>query len=366
MLVALTAMVALCGVTMVIGLAPLRRGDLQRAVLWWAGANWGIAVVAAATATFSWPLMMLAALLPAVLATGTEQGRRLVAYVAVSVVVCTTVVLAGELQDVTGLSEATPAWIRRTLLALFTPALAAMVGLVVLQNSLRLQAALSGALDAQRELGEQADELRRSRARVVAAADRERRTIERDLHDGAQQRLISIGIALSAVRSRCHTDPDAAMRELEDLRDQVHIAHNEVRDLAQGLYPPVLSEHGLAEALRSAVDRYPLRITLDLRDPGRHLPELEAAVYFCCLEALQNAAKHSSAEHVLVSLGAGDGTVWFQVLDDGQGFVADQTSGTGGMLSMRDRLGASGGGLDISSAPGRGTLVRGHVPVDVG
>ncbi len=308
-----TAAVALAGVVMTRALWPLRRGDVAQAVLWWAVANWGIAIVAAFVATFAWPLMMLAALLPAVLATATATGRALTRYVVGSIAVCTAVVLVGVLQDVTGLTAATPDVLELGLLALFTPAMAAMVGLIVLSNSLQLRAALTEALDAQ-------EELRRSRARLVAATDRERRRIERDLHDGAQQRLISIGIGLAGATALCRTDPEAASKELDDLRRQLHLAHHEVRSLAQGVYPPVLSEHGLVEALRSAVDRYPLPVTLDLQDPGRHPSDLEAAVYFCCVEALQNAAKHSRAERVRLSLGLADGRVWFTVQDDGVGF----------------------------------------------
>jgi signal transduction histidine kinase len=357
-----TVAVAAAGGVMARALWPLRRGDVSQAVLWWAAANWGIAIVAAATATFAWPLMMLAALLPAVLATATATGRALTWYVAGSVAVCTAVVGLGVLQDTTGLTSDTPLGLQHWLLVLFIPAMAAMVGLVVLQNSVRLQVALAGALAAQEELAEQAAELRRSRARVVAATDRERRRIERDLHDGAQQGLISIGIGLAGATALCRTDPDAAVTALTDLRRQLHLAHDEVRNLAQGVYPPVLSEHGLVEALRSAVDRCPIPVTLDLQDPGRHPSELEAAVYFCCIEALQNAAKHSGAAHVRVSLGADEGTVWFSVQDDGVGFEPE-ARGSGGMVNMQDRLGASGGTLSVESAPGHGATVHGSVPV---
>ena len=357
-----TVAVAVAGAVMMRALWPLRRGDVPRAVMWWAAANWGIAVVAAAVATFAWPLMMLTALLPAVLATATASGRALVWYVSASVGVSTAVVLLGVLQDVTGLADDAPVPLQHTLLALFTPALAAMVGLIVLQNSLRLQGALTGALQAQEELAEQAEELRRSRARVVAATDRERRRIERDLHDGAQQRLISIGIGLAGATSLCRSDSEAAVAALTDLRRQLHLAHDEVRSLAQGVYPPVLSEHGLGEALRSAVDRYPLPVTLDLHPVGRYPTDTEAAVYFCCVEALQNAAKHSHASRVGVTLGADTESVWFEVHDDGVGFEPTAKA-TGGMVNMADRLGASGGRLDVSSAPGAGTKVVGRVPV---
>jgi signal transduction histidine kinase len=214
----------------------------------------------------------------------------------------------------------------------------------------------------ERELTERVETLTETRRGALDVQAAELRRIERDLHDGAQQRLISIGIGLAGATALCRTDPEAATTALTDLRRQLHLAHDEVRNLAQGVYPPVLSEHGLVEALRSAVDRYPLPLTLDLRDPGRHPSELEAAVYFCCVEALQNAAKHSRAGRVQVALGADQGSVWFTVQDDGVGFDPGQR-GSGGMLNMQDRLGASGGTLRVESAPGRGANIRGSVPL---
>lgn len=355
---ALTAVVALSGVMMIAGLRPLGRGEVGRAVAWWAAANWSIAVVAAAGATFAWPLMMLAAMLPAMLATATASGRMLVAYVGISVAVCTAVVLLGVLQDLTDITAATPVVLQHAVLVLFTPALAAIIGLVMLQNSLRLQAALTEAMRAQGDLLEQAAELRRSRARVVAATDRERQRIERDLHDGAQQRLISIGIGLAAARAMCRTDPDLAVAEIDDLRGQLHVAHDEVRSLAQGVYPPVLTEHGLVEALRSAADRYPLPLTLDISEIGRQRPDLEASLYFCCLEALQNAAKHSHAEHVVLTLRQRADEIWFRVEDDGIGF--DTSLRDHGLVHLHDRLGASGGEVSVTSSS-RGTVVQGRL-----
>ncbi|MDP3892398.1 sensor histidine kinase [Nocardioides sp.] len=362
-LLALTGLVALSGVAMACGLAPLERGDVRGAVVWWAAANWAIALVTATVATFAWPIPMLAALLPAVLATATATGRELVLYVVTSLMVCTAAILLGVLQDVTGLSAVTPPGLQSTILVLFTPPLVAMVGLILLQNSLRLQAALDTSLRVTNELIEQTEELRRSRARVVAATDRERRRIERDLHDGAQQRLISIGMGLAAATSMCRTDPRSAIAELDALRRQLHVAHDEVRSLAQGVYPPVLSEHGLVEALRSAVDRYPLPLTLDLGAVGRYPRDIEAAVYFSCVEALQNAAKHAQPTRVRLAIGTDQQTVWFEVRDDGVGFDGAVPNRASGIVNMRDRLGASGGDLRVDSAPGHGTLVRGTVPV---
>jgi signal transduction histidine kinase len=226
-----------------------------------------------------------------------------------------------------------------------------------------MQRVVASVVASRAELAEQAEELRRSRARVVAATDRERRRIERDLHDGAQQRLIGIGIGLSRARELCGSEPAAAVGMLDVLREELRIAHDEVRDLAQGVYPPVLTEHGLEAALQSAADRSPLPVTVDLGPLGRHPPAVEAALYFCTVEALQNAAKHSQASKVTLAAGRDDSTLWISVADDGVGFDGRAAAWGSGLLSLDDRLGAIGGRVDVAAARGRGTTVRASVPV---
>jgi signal transduction histidine kinase len=357
-------LVGLSGVVMAAGLIPLRRGDIRSALLWLAAANWGIAIAAATIATFSWPLMMLAALLPSVLAASLITGRELTFYVVTSVVVSLAVVLVGLLQDFSGLSDDVPEWLREAVLIVFAPSLVALVALMVLQNSVRMQAMLAAVMESRAELAGQADELRRSRARVVAATDRERRRIERDLHDGAQQRLIGIGLGLSRAKEICVVDAPVAAGMLDTLRHELRIAHDELRSLAQGVYPPVLTEHGLEAALQSAADRCPLPVTVALADVGRHHPDVEAALYFCCVEALQNAAKHSRAQQVHLACGVDGATLWISVRDDGIGFDAATSSGGRGIVNLRDRLGAIGGTLEVKSERDAGVTVRGLVPVN--
>ena len=342
-------LVAASGVVMAGGLVPLRRGDSRRALRWLAVANWSIAIVAATIATFSWPLMMLTALLPCVLAASIITGRELAAYVAVSVVVSVAVVLVGILQDFSGLTDDATGWVSDSVLIVFAPSLVALVALMVFQNSTSMQSVV--------------EELRASRARVVAATDRERRRIERDLHDGAQQRLIAIGIGLSQAKQLCAAEPTRAAAMLDSLRQELRVAHDELRDLAQGVYPPVLTEHGLGAALQSAADRSPVPVTVALGPIGRHPREVEAALYFCCVEALQNAIKHAGATSIVLAGGRDDSTVWFSVTDDGAGFdPAAERSGSG-VVNVRDRLGSIGGGVDLVTRPGAGVTVRGYVPV---
>jgi signal transduction histidine kinase len=210
------------------------------------------------------------------------------------------------------------------------------------------------------------DELRASRARIVAAADQSRRQIERNLHDGAQQHLVALAVKLGLARQLVEADPAAVATLLEELRTDAQTTLAELRELAHGIYPPLLIDRGLAEALRAAVNRSILAADLDA-DVDRYPPEAEAAVYFCCLEAMQNAGKHAGeGAHLCVTVGADDRTLWFSVVDDGAGFDTrgDEVRGHG-FVNMADRLGAIGGTLSVESAPGRGTTIKGEIPLVV-
>jgi signal transduction histidine kinase len=243
-----------------------------------------------------------------------------------------------------------------------TPALAqhpalldagAAIASVALDN-LRLQA---GAAAAEREL-------RRSRARVAAAADRERRRIERDLHDGAQQRLVALRIELGLVEDLVRDDPERCVERVRELEESVDAALEDLRSLAQGVRPPLLDAHGLAEALPAAASAGAVSVTVRLTDVGRYPAEVESAVYFCVLEALQNVAKHApAATRVVVELDGGGHHLRFTVRDDGPG-AAEETRGGGmGLTNMQDRIAAVGGRLAIRSGPGTGTAVVGEVPL---
>jgi signal transduction histidine kinase len=206
------------------------------------------------------------------------------------------------------------------------------------------------------------EELRASRARIVETAERERRRIERDLHDGAQQRLMAIQIKLRLAQERAHEDDLA--EQLEAISVDASAAVEELRTLAHGIYPSVLSTRGPADAIRSAVIRAPSSTRVVDDGIGRCSAATEAAIYFCSLEAIQNAVKHAGGDaHVTVTLGRDGRGVHFSIADDGVGI--DTRAGDGvGLVSMRDRIGGVGGELEIISAPGLGTTVRGTVPDD--
>jgi len=207
-------------------------------------------------------------------------------------------------------------------------------------------------------------ELRESRARIQAAADTERQRIERDLHDGAQQRLVALRIRLGLAADAMREDPARGRQIVRELGDEAEAALEEVRSLAQGVYPSLLADEGLAEALKALGRRSTPAARVAADGVGRFPPEIESAVYFCCLEALQNVAKHAAGTRsVAIALHA-DGALTFEVRDDGSGFDRAAIRPGFGFTSMHDRIAAVGGRLTIHSAPGGGTTVAGSIPLE--
>ncbi|HSC51487.1 MAG TPA: histidine kinase [Gaiellaceae bacterium] len=208
-------------------------------------------------------------------------------------------------------------------------------------------------------------ELSDSRARIVQAGDRERRKLELDLHDGAQQRLLAIQMNVARLRERTG-DPDLAT-ELDRIGEQATSAVDELRNLAHGIYPAELREGGVGAGLRAYVGAAPVPIEVVEDGFGRCDPAVEACVYFCSLEAVQNAVKHGGrGVRVTITLERNDDAVSFAVDDDGAGFDPDAMREGFGLVSIGDRLAAVGGEFHIFSAPGEGASVRGMVPVGVG
>jgi signal transduction histidine kinase len=212
---------------------------------------------------------------------------------------------------------------------------------------------------------EQVVELRASRTRVVSAADAERRRIERDLHDGAQQHLIGLAVHLRLARELADTEPAKTKEMLDALGDDLEEALEHLRDLAHGIYPPLLQDRGLEDALAAAAGRAATRARVDANGIGRYEPDIEAAVYFCCLEALQNAAKYAGAgATATVRVREEHNGLLFEVFDDGAGFDTSNLSTGVGMTNMRDRIGAIGGSLRVESAAGAGTTISGLIPLE--
>jgi signal transduction histidine kinase len=237
--------------------------------------------------------------------------------------------------------------------------LARQVGLAL--HNVQLDSALQESLE---EVRRQAEELRASRNRVVAAADAERRKIERDLHDGAQQHLVALAVSLRLARQVADSDPEQAKAMLDDLGGALQEAVQELRNLAHGIYPPVLMDRGLPAALEAAAGRAALPTDVVAEDVGRFPQQVEAAVYFCCLEALQNAGKHAGDEaRITITVTRQPEELLFEVADDGAGFDISSTAVKGhGFVNISDRVGAIGGTIRVDSEPGRGTRISGTVP----
>jgi signal transduction histidine kinase len=205
------------------------------------------------------------------------------------------------------------------------------------------------------------DDLRASRQRLVTAQDLERRRLERNLHDGAQQHLVALKVKLGLAEMLLDRDPVRAQQTLEQLKSDADDALETLRDLARGIYPPLLADKGLRVALESQARKATVPVAVEAGEVGRHSQDIEAAVYFCVLEALQNIQKYAHAAHVIVRVRDEHDRITFVVIDDGDGFDVASMKRGAGLANMEDRLDALGGSLQISSAIGQGTTITGSL-----
>jgi signal transduction histidine kinase len=205
-------------------------------------------------------------------------------------------------------------------------------------------------------------DLRASRQRLVTAQDEERRKIERNLHDGAQQQLVALAVKVRLATSMIGKDEAAERQMLDEVQRDTGDALENLRDLARGIYPPLLADQGLQAALVAQTRKATIPTTLEADGVGRYPREAEAAVYFCCLEALQNVAKYAGASRAVIQLIAEEDYLRFEVMDDGVGFDPRSTGYGTGLQGMADRLEALGGTLEILSKPREGTTLTGRIP----
>ncbi len=212
------------------------------------------------------------------------------------------------------------------------------------------------------ELQATIDELRASRRRLVETQDAERRKIERNLHDGAQQQLIALAIQLGLLEQSAD-DPGSFRQMAAQLKEALHAALEDLRDLARGIYPPLLADQGLVPALQAQARKAPLPVLIESDSLGRYPPDTETTVYFCTLEALQNITKYAAASQATIRLACTQGSLQFTITDDGTGFDTTTAGHGTGLQGMTDRLAALGGTLAIRSQPGHGTTLTGQLPV---
>jgi signal transduction histidine kinase len=227
-----------------------------------------------------------------------------------------------------------------------------------------VSAAAGLALENERLLAElraQLEQLRQSRVRIVEAGDTERRRLERNLHDGAQQRLVSLALALGLAQSKIHNEPAAADEMLDAAREELTAALSELRELARGIHPAVLTERGLSYALTTLAERAPVDVELDVQLDRRPPPAIEAAAYYVVAEALANIAKYAEATTASVLVTTDDQRLRVEVGDDGVG-GADPTAGSG-LRGLADRVQAFGGELRVISSRGEGTQILAELPV---
>jgi signal transduction histidine kinase len=213
-----------------------------------------------------------------------------------------------------------------------------------------------------RELRTRVDDLRDARQRILAAAHEERRRIERDLHDGAQQRLVAVTLTLRLAESRLESDPASAKKLVSQAREEAQLAIDELRELARGIHPALLSDRGLAAALEALATRAPVPVQISGVPSAPLCQTVEACAYFVTAEALTNVAKYAQASEAFVHLSLEDDHLRLEVRDDGVG-GADPSTGSG-LRGLRDRVDALDGHLELDSPPGGGTTVTVEIPVD--
>jgi signal transduction histidine kinase len=211
-----------------------------------------------------------------------------------------------------------------------------------------------------RQLRERVDLLRDARQRIIDAADAERRRIERDLHDGAQQRLVAVAVTLGLAESRFESDPAGAAQLISQARQEALRAVEELRELARGIHPAMLTDHGLGPALEALAARAPVPVKVTGVPEAPLSPKVEAAAYFVTAEALTNVAKYARASEVTVGVARANGHARIEVRDDGVGGAAPD--GGSGLRGLADRVEALGGRLVVDSPAGAGTTLRAEIP----
>ena len=338
----LLAIVAVCAaqcVVLGVALRLARHSRYEQSITLVCIGNWASVLLITFVVPALLPVMVLGALVPVVFAEPYVRWQRGLVLAVISVGCVLALGALARFQNVSHLAGHPPRWIETALIIALLPIAAVFIVVIVWASAAALRTS-------KEQLAERA-------ARLVTAADEERRRLERDLHDGAQQHLVALAVLIQLARAAEHDRYQPLLTEASGLLE-TGIA--EIRRLAHGIYPPLLVSGGLAEALPAAAAHAPVPVQLNLQGLGRYRASIEAALYFCCSEALQNAAKHGGpGTTVTITAHADDRMLTLTISDTGRGFDP-ATTGTG-LTNMTDRLLAIGGHLVIDTAPGRGTRI---------
>ena len=331
-----------------------RHGRYQQSVTLVCIGDWAVVLLATLIVPDLLPVWVVASLVPVAFAQNYISWQRGLAFTGITAGCVLAMGALARFQNIANLGAHTPRGIQS---AIFIPALAvlALYLLVIVWNN------ATALRTSERMLAERAAELAASRTRLITAADEERRRLERDLHDGAQQHLVALAVLIQLARTAEHDRHQPLLSEASGL---LETAIAEIRRLAHGIYPPLLVSGGLAQALPAVAARAPVPVRLNLQGLRRYPASIEAALYFCCSEALQNAAKHGGpGTTVTITAHADDRMLTFTISDTGRGF--DPATTATGLTNMTDRLSAIGGNLAIHTAPGHGTRVTASIATPV-
>ncbi|BBZ40150.1 sensor histidine kinase [Mycobacterium conspicuum] len=343
------AVVAICTAqcaVLVIALYLVRRDRHQRSITLVCVSNWVTAVLITFIMPSLLPVMVLLALVPVVFAEHYVRRQRGLILMLITVGCVLALAVLARFQNISQIAAHAPPAIESVFINVALPIIAVHILLIVWNNAAALRVS-------QKLLADHAAELAASRTRLITAADEERRRLERDLHDGAQQHLVALAVLLQLAR---RAEKDRAERLLLEASELMDTAIAEIRRIAHGIYPPLLVSGGLAQALPAAAAHAAIPVDLNLQGVGRYRREVEAALYYCSTEALQNAAKHGGPDaKVAINASVEDHQLTLVISDSGPGFNRATTGA--GLTNMKDRLAAIGGQLEIDTAPGRGTRI---------
>jgi len=342
-----------------------RRGDLRRGILWASLGSWYLLFPLVIIIPDTLPIAMQNVIGPAILVATYLERRVVRRMVPATIAIAVAISFISFTTDGVGLDEVAPPSLYWSVILAYVGAnMWLVMGDIQELNAVHLRS-LQRAVRNNQELRTADQALRESRRRLLVAADEERVRLEQDLHDGAQQRLVSLSLQLRLAAELAEEGEPPTSESLMAMHQAATEAIEELRDLAQGVYPVRLRELGLARALHAVARRSPVRIEIADTTSGEIDESTEVALYFVCVEAIQNATKHGGPDTTIeISLAATDDgqDLLVTVVDDGPGFEPDRHEDSRGLLNMTDRVGALGGDLAIRTAPGSGTTITARLP----